>query len=94
MIWLNTDYSLRFGCCILWLLGFICTVYTIGKSVVRYRKYDSMDITTRVLHDDKVVHMNKTTDVPFPVIVICNNSPHSRKKCKSNFLSIGCIIYV
>ena len=67
-----------------------------GKSIARYRKYDSMDITTSVVHDDNVGHINKTTDVPFPVIVICNNSPHSRRKCKSNARTtvISCITYV
>lgn len=72
----------------LWLFGLYCTIASIQSHIIRYYEYGSIDIVKTVdrklkSNDTLRLHLDEAeSDVPFPIIVFCTNSPHSRKKCK------------
>ena len=61
--------------------------------IMRYYEHGSIDIITTV--DHRTLTSNGTPDatteddVPFPVIVFCTNSPHSRIKRNYTFIQFN-----
>ena len=59
----------------LWVIGLVCTGVVIHRYFARYAEFDSILITKTSTREH----------VPFPVIIICADSPHSQEKCNFKY---------